>query len=136
HARGLANLVPPPPPACLSGRFRGSPEVCQPSIPPCIECLAVADLALPRSHSEGSPGSSTGGSERHFHASTFPLLGQSSSCVASLRLSDRRAPALGIPKRMAASLAPHSRVVGLARARRNFDQGAAPPRPRCVSTAR
>jgi len=48
--------------------------------------------------SEGSPGSSTGGSERCFHASTFPLLERnSSSCVASLRLWGRRAPARGIP---------------------------------------
>src|SRR5215831_12789424 len=39
HARGRASPVPPPPPACLSCRFRASPEVCQPSLPPCSECL-------------------------------------------------------------------------------------------------
>ena len=48
---------------------------------------------------EDSSDSSAGGSGRCFHASAFPLLERnSSSCVASLRLSGRRAPALGIPK--------------------------------------
>ena len=47
---------------------------------------------------EDSPGSARGGSGRCFHASTFPLLERnSSSCVASLRLLGRRAPARGMP---------------------------------------
>src|SRR5260221_6724167 len=57
-------------------------------------CIAVAEISA----SEDSPAQARGGSERCFHASTFPLLERnSSSCVASLRLWGRRAPARGIP---------------------------------------
>src|SRR5260370_468617 len=48
---------------------------------------------------ESYPGYSTGGSERSFHASSLPPLRRKiGSCVGSLRLWGRRAPALEMPK--------------------------------------